>query len=111
MPKIPTAIEAKHVHQAIEAVDAGLAHDFGESRDYDLLHDNKRYPPKAIIGIAAEYVTGQPLHPSDFSSGVGSGQACRVLHDLGFQIVGKHSDNEVFASPQPLQQQIGINPT
>ena len=94
MPKIPTAIEAKHVQLAI---DAGLAHDFGESRDYDLVHNNKRYPPKAMIGIAAEYATGQRLHHSDFSSGVASGQACRVLYDLGFQIVEKYSDHDVFA--------------
>jgi 5-methylcytosine-specific restriction protein A len=71
MPKIPREILADHIHRAIEALDHGKEHDFGESRDYDLLCDGRRYPPKAIIGVAAGIATGNRLHPSDFSSGVG----------------------------------------
>jgi 5-methylcytosine-specific restriction protein A len=99
MPRIPQEIQDEHVLAAIEASDRGVEHAFGESRDYDLLYEGKRYPPKAIIGIAAEYATGKRPHPSEFSSGVGAGQACRVLHDLGFVIVGKHSDDDVYAKP------------
>ena len=44
MPAIPEEIRADHVRQAIEAFDAGVDHDFGESREYDLLLDGKRYP-------------------------------------------------------------------
>jgi 5-methylcytosine-specific restriction protein A len=100
MPKIPREILPRHVRRAIEALDGGEEHDFGDSREYDLLLDGRRYPPKAIIGIAAGMVTGERLHPSDFSSGIGSGQACRVLHDLGFTIVRKQSDQDVYAKPQ-----------
>ena len=96
MPKIPQEIQAEHVRQTIEAFDRAIDHDFGESRDYDLLLNGKRYPPKAVVGIAAEYATGNRLHPSDFNSGVGPGQACRVLHDLGFLIAAKGSDDDVF---------------
>lgn len=100
MPTIPNTVRSEHVVQAIEALRQGLEHDFGESRDYDVLHNGNRYPPKAVIGIAAEYATGQRLHPADFSSGVGSGQACRFLHDLGFRIVTKNSENDVFDVPR-----------
>ena len=99
MQKIRHRIQAEHIRQAIEAFDRGVDHAFSESRDYDLLLRSKRYPPKAIVGIAAEYATGTRLQPSDFSSGIGAGQACRVLHDLGFTIVGKHSDDDVFVKP------------
>lgn len=99
MPRIPQELEQEHVRQAIVALDAGLDHDFGNSRDYDLLYDGKRYPPKAVVGIAAEFAIGHRLHPSDFSSGIGSGQSCRILKNLGFSIVGKDSDVDVFYKP------------
>jgi hypothetical protein len=81
MAKIPAGINREHVFRAIDALEGGTAHTFGPSTDYDLLHDDRRYPPKAAIGIAAEFATGKRLKSSEFSSGIGAGQACRVLHD------------------------------
>lgn len=106
MAKIPHGIQAQHVLQAIRALEDGVDHDFGESRDYDLLHDSRRYPPKAVVGIAAGFATGQQVHHSEFSSGIGAGQACRVLHDLGFVIVDKSSTADVFSKPRFVPGQV-----
>ena len=106
MSKILASIQAEHVRQAIDALGRGIDHGFGASRDYDVLLDGSRYPPKAVIGLAAQFATGNRLGPSDFSSGIGPGQACRVLHDLDFRIVGKYSDEDVFAKPRFIPGQI-----
>ena len=102
MPRIPKEIQAAHVQHAIEAISAGISHGFGEVRlDYDVLHRReKRYPPKAIVGIAAEFATGKRLQPSHFSSGIGTGGGAYSLYDLGFSIVNKGSKSiDVFATP------------
>ncbi len=54
-----------------------------------VLADGKKYPPKAVVGIAAKLATGQSLHPSDFSGGEGGGQANTILRQLGFDVVAK----------------------
>ena len=37
------------------------AHGFGPTTTYDLVWDGHRYPPKAILGTAYEFATGQRL--------------------------------------------------
>ena len=88
---IPKGITKEHVLSALEALDGGEPHEFGESTRYDLVHDGRMYPPKAVVGIAARFVTGKALHPSDFSGGSGGGQANAVLTALGFDIVEKEA--------------------
>ena len=39
------------------------AHGFGPTTTYDLVWDERRYPPKAILGTAYEFSTGQRLAP------------------------------------------------
>ena len=53
---------------------------------YDLIHRETRYPPKAILGIAAARLKGAPMGPGDFSSGETS---FRVLRRLGFVVLPK----------------------
>lgn len=70
---IPAGITAEHVRMAVRDFDARVVeHRFADSTRYDLLVEGRRYPPKAIVGLAARYVTGQPLTPEDFSGGEGS---------------------------------------
>lgn len=85
---IPEGISAENVISAISDYEAGNPHGFGESTGYDLIYDNKKYPPKAILGLAAAYVVGAPLSPKDFKGGVGS-KCFQVLLSLGFSIVPK----------------------
>jgi len=60
------------------------AHGFAPTTTYDLLWDDLRYPPKAILGTAYELATGQRLASADFEGGKSG--AVRVLERLGFTV-------------------------
>lgn len=75
-------------------------HYFADSSDFDVIINDKLYPPKAIIGIASKFVT-RILHPSEFSAGHDK-KCFRTLMNLGFNIVKKETikddvfnDNEI----------------
>ena len=91
---IPDGIETEHILAALAELDAEAAHPFGEPTKYELVHGDKRYPPKAVIGIAARHATGKQLGPQDFGGGEGSGQANHALRSLGFEIVAKASTED-----------------
>ncbi len=63
-------------------------HSFKESTDYDLIYDGNTYPPKAILGLAADRVVGRPLTSDEFTGGDHS-SAFAILRDLGFLIQRK----------------------
>jgi hypothetical protein len=60
------------------------AHGFAPTTTYDLVRDRRRYPPKAILGTAYEFATGERLASSDFEGGKTG--AVKVLGNLGFTI-------------------------
>lgn len=60
------------------------AHGFAPTTTYDLVRDGRRYPPKAILGTAYEFATGQRLGSGDFEGGKSG--AVKVLESLGFTI-------------------------
>jgi hypothetical protein len=62
-------------------------HGFGPSRSYELVWDERRYPHKAILGVAYEFATGQRLASGDFEGGKSG--AVAVLRKLGFTIQDK----------------------
>jgi hypothetical protein len=65
---VPDDISREDVMDAIRAFsDGSVANKFHESEKYDLIHDGNRYPPKAILGIAAKRIIGRVLEPSEFS--------------------------------------------
>ena len=59
-------------------------HGFAPTTTYDLVRDERRYPPKAILGTAYEFATGRRLASSDFEGGRSG--AVRVLGRLGFNV-------------------------
>src|ERR1700744_110350 len=59
-------------------------HEFAPTTTYDLVFDGRRYPPKAILGTAYAFATGDRLASTDFEGG--SSGAVRVLQRLGFTI-------------------------
>ena len=61
-------------------------HGFGPTTTY-LIWDERRYPPKAILGTAFEFATGQRLESGDFEGGRSG--AVAVLGKLGFTIEHK----------------------
>jgi hypothetical protein len=62
-------------------------HGFAPTTTYELVWDERRYPPKAILGTAYEFATGQRLGSSDFEGGKTG--AVRVLEKLAFSIQKK----------------------
>ena len=62
-------------------------HGFGPTTTYDLVSGERRYPPKAILGTAYEFATGQRLASGDFEGGKDG--AVAVLTKLGFSIQHK----------------------
>src|SRR5262249_21947826 len=69
--------------------DAFLAkYGFGRAREYELVHDGKRYDSKAIAGVAhgIEFPNLGPLRASEFSGGEATVK--RKLEELGFVVDG-----------------------
>lgn len=62
-------------------------HGFGPTTTYDLVWDERRYPPKAILGTAYELATGNRLDSGDFEGGKSG--AVKVLGKLGFTVQAK----------------------
>ena len=63
------------------------AHGYAPTTTYDLVWDERRYPPKAILGTAYEFAAGQRLASGDFEGGKSG--AVAVLRKLGFTIEKK----------------------
>jgi hypothetical protein len=59
-------------------------HGFAPTTTYDLVWDQRRYPPKAILGTAYELATGEQLAAGDFEGGKTG--AVKVLGGLGFSV-------------------------
>jgi putative restriction endonuclease len=85
---IPDGITRDDVLSAISKLDAGVEHGFGPSLKYDLVFEGRRYPPKAVLGLAAERLAGRVLGPADFTGGESS-KSTRILRDLGFTVESK----------------------
>jgi Protein of unknown function DUF262 len=97
-------ITREDVEEAIAALEQGEIHSFGPSIFYDLLEGGRRYPPKAVVGLAARRVLGRALRPDEFSGGEES-WAFRLLRDRGFNVVKKlrsGDTSELFDEPEPF---------
>jgi hypothetical protein len=64
-------------------------HGFAPTTTYEMVLDERRYPPKAILGTAYEFATGERLQSGDFEGGKTG--AVAVLGNLGFTIQEKGS--------------------
>jgi hypothetical protein len=79
-----------HVVEAIEEYDKlgpgafFSKHGFAPTTTYDLIWENRPYPPKAILGTAYELATSQRLASGDFEGGKSG--AVKVLGNLGFTV-------------------------
>jgi hypothetical protein len=62
-------------------------HGFAPTTTYELVWDKRRYPPKAVLGAAYEFATGQQLGSGDFEGGKTG--AVRALGKLGFTVKQK----------------------
>jgi Protein of unknown function DUF262 len=99
-----TQITREDIQEAIAALEQGEVHAFGPSTFYDILEAGRRYPPKAVVGLAARRVLGRTLRPDEFSGGEES-WAFRLLRDRGFNVVKKlrsSGTSELLDEPEPF---------
>lgn len=93
------------------SLEAAAGHGFADSTDFDLVHEGKIFPPKAVLGLAATRVIGRPLTSDEFSGGERS--ACfQILRGLGFVIQPKahialEPDGLVRSSAPPYPFEVG----
>ena len=86
---IPKGLPREHVLGSLADLDAGTDHPFGAPTGYELIHEGKCYPPKAVVGLAFRHLRGTVHMPEDFSGGEAPGQANYVFRELGFTIEKK----------------------
>lgn len=81
-------------------------HGFGPSLKYQLRHDERIYPSKAIVGVAHGYARPDlgPLLSTEFSGGVHG--AARVLTDLGFDVVGVARTPRRMTEAPPVRREV-----
>ena len=112
MPQsIPAELTREHVLKTLAELDAGIDHPFGKPTGYELIHDDKRYAPKAVVGLACRYSIGRILQPEEFSGGEAPGQANFVLREFGFTVVTKTEGDAVddnLAVEEERKHRIGL---
>ena len=62
-------------------------HGFAPTTTYELVAEDRCYPPKAILGAAYEFATGKRLASGDYEGGKSG--AVKVLGALGFTVQEK----------------------
>lgn len=82
-------IKNEHILAAIKEIEANPILRKGRaSSTYDLIYDDKDYPPKLVISIANKYATGKELDANEFYGGPNK-PAFDLLTKEGFTIVEK----------------------
>ena len=79
----PEIIREAVVEYAIHQID----HPYKQSTDYDVIIDDRPYPPVAIMGIASSLAEESKEYPS-LKGGEGT-QCFQIWSELGFKIVPK----------------------
>jgi hypothetical protein len=59
-------------------------HGFARTTTYELICNDRSYPPKALLGTAYEFATGRRLASGDFEGGKAG--AVHALGKLGFTV-------------------------
>ena len=112
MPQsIPAGLTQEHVLRTLADLDGGIEHAFGQPTGYELVHNGKRYAPKAVVGLACRYSIGRTLQPDEFSGGEAPGQANFVLRKLGFAVVRKGEEAAEEEKPPHkdwTEQEVGL---
>lgn len=85
-------ITKEHILKAIQEIDNEGIRSGRNSSTYDLIYNNKPYPPKLVISIANKYATGEELDHNTFAGGQGT-PAFNLLKNEGFVIKNKAHNN------------------
>ena len=83
MPFTPEKITREHVLQAVNRIES-LGLELKPSTRYDVLINNKAYPPKGIMAVAHEVMNGERIWKVK-----GGGPTNRYLREFGFKVQKK----------------------
>ena len=83
---IPDNITREHLKQALKEIDEQGVSKKRKSSIYNLIYEDKMYPPKLVISIANKYVNGNELDSGQFNGGQESND---FLKARGFEISQK----------------------
>ena len=99
---LPETIGREVLLRAIDRINANGFAPHHVSHTYDLVHENRKYPPVAVVAFAYEENSGKPIAPGAIRGGKNT-QAFRILEDAGFTVRPKyHNPNEdEAAGPSP----------
>lgn len=76
------------VLKALDYIDKNGVPKHRKSTKYNLVHNEKNYPPKYVISIAHKFLTGEELDTEQFNGGK---ETNNFLSKRGFIIEGKTS--------------------
>lgn len=86
--ELPNNITREHLLKAIEKIDAeGIPMD-GDSQYYDVIYNERRYPPKVIVSYSNLFANNEILDRNKFQGGLGT-ECFKLLESNGFKIVKK----------------------
>lgn len=91
---IPNNITTENLISAIAKIDDEGIPSEGNSQYYDVLYNNKRYPPKLIVSYANLFANGEILDRKSFEGGLDT-PAFKLLEDSGFQITKKNENDSI----------------
>jgi len=100
---IPDNITIEHLRKAIEEIETDGIRKGRHSSTYDLVYNNKTYPPKLVLSIANRYANGEELDPNNFDGGKGT-EAFKLLEDAGFHIIEKSKQGEYDILSEYIKQ-------
>ena len=80
---IPKNISKYHVLGAIKEIERSGVPKGRDSKKYQLLFEEKAYPPKYVISLANKLSNGEELDPESYNGGI---ETNKFLRRLGFTI-------------------------
>ena len=98
-PELFTDITREGLLQSISRIDFGHISKFADSTKFDVLYEDRRYPPKEVVGLALENLHGREFRPEDFSGGLNS-YCFKTLTRCGFEITSKVQFGEITDVPE-----------
>ena len=92
---IPDNITKEHIEKAIHEIDEKGIRKGRHSSTYDLIYEDKAYPPKLVLSISNKYANGSELDPNEFEGGIGT-PAFQLLQKKGFKVLAKNNPLNVL---------------
>jgi len=89
-PKLPDFIDRNYILESAKRIDANGFSPHPDSHTYDVIIDDKAYPPLPLLAFALEADSGDKFKPGDLSIG-GVKPAFKLLKQAGFEpVLKKH---------------------